>query len=115
VTPGRIAGLTLALAVAVAVTVGIVLTHRGKSRTVVPVAPLRPAYNASPSAVSCGKQIISDWWADGHIDRHYGLKCYGAAWGLLPVDGPPTTTIVRQIMRAYNTRATAAAASQGRS
>src|SRR6266436_1427337 len=111
----RIVGLALGLALAAAVAVGIVVIRDDPSKTIASIAQLRPAYNAAPPAKSCGKKIITDWWPDGRIDGRYGLECYGAAWGLLPVDGPPTTALVHQITRAYKVQARAMAAASGES
>jgi hypothetical protein len=112
------AAVALALLAVAGILAGLLLTRGGhrQSETITPspledvrmsIPPIRPAFAAPPADVRCAKQMIDAWYQGGRIEGAYPLRCYGAALGLLPPDGPPDAYLVAGIRRAYTARAEA--------
>ena len=71
------------------------------------VASLTPLGLAGPAAAAapCDQQVLSDWFADGRVDRTYGLECYQVAVESLPSDLRDYTNAQAEIERALQSAA----------
>lgn len=50
------------------------------------LAVLLPASTQAAARGDCGRSVIEDWRAYGHVDTLYSLECYRRALEHLPVD-----------------------------
>ena len=57
------------------------------------------------AAAPCDQQVLSDWFADGRIDRAYRLECYQIAVESLPSDLRDYTNAQQEIERALQSAA----------
>ena len=55
---------------------------------------------AATAATPCDQQVLSDWYADGRVDRAYRLECYQVAVESLPSDLRDYTNAQEEIERA---------------
>jgi lactam utilization protein B len=65
----------------------------------VALAALASATTAT-AATPCDQQVLSDWFADGRVDRAYPLECYQVAVESLPSDLRDYTNAQEEIERA---------------
>lgn len=56
--------------------------------------------NAARAAVSCDRQVLTDWSDNGRVDGAYPLRCYERAIDTLPVDLRDYTNAAEVIGRA---------------
>ena len=75
---------------------------RAVASLAVPVAVLAALVSAGAvtAATPCDQQVLSDWYADGRIDRAYRLECYQVAVESLPSDLRDYTNAQEEIERA---------------
>ena len=60
---------------------------------------------AATAAAPCDQQVLSDWFADGRVDRAYRLECYQIAVDSLPSDLRDYTNAQEEIERALQSAA----------
>ena len=72
-----------------------------------PCAALVALLSAGPAsaAAPCDQQVLSDWFADGRIDRAFPLECYQVAVESLPSDLRDYTNAQQEIERALQSAA----------
>lgn len=70
----------------------------------VALAALASASTAT-AATPCDQQVLSDWFADGRVDRAYPLECYQVAVESLPSDLRDYTNAQEEIERALQSAA----------
>jgi hypothetical protein len=80
---------------------------RAVASLALPVAVLAALLSAgaATAAASCDQQVLSDWFADGRVDRAYPLECYHAAVESLPSDLRDYTNAQEEIERALQSAA----------
>jgi len=61
--------------------------------------------SAAAAAPPCDQQVLSDWFADGRVDRTYRLECYQVAVDSLPSDLRDYTNAQEEIERALQSAA----------
>lgn len=61
--------------------------------------------SAAAAAPPCDQQVLSDWFADGRVDRAYRLECYQVAVDSLPSDLRDYTNAQEEIERALQSAA----------
>ena len=75
---------------------------RAVASLALPVAALAALVSAgaATAATPCDQQVLSDWYADGRVDRAYRLECYQVAVESLPSDVRDYTNAQEEIERA---------------
>jgi hypothetical protein len=61
--------------------------------------------STTTAATPCDQQVLSDWFADGRVDRAYPLECYQVAVESLPSDLRDYTNAQEEIERALQSAA----------
>ncbi len=55
--------------------------------------------SASAAATPCWRQVVNDWFKNGHVDGHYPIHCYSEALANLPEDSKQYSSAPEDIRR----------------